>query len=65
MLEEREIAEASESNQRKEGAGILRFMRALESDDQKIALAVLEGMRLQKKINAQSQDTERLQKAAP
>lgn len=38
-----------------EGASVLQLLRHLESDDQKIALAVLEGMKLQKKIDVQRQ----------
>lgn len=38
-----------------EGASVLQLLRHLENDDQKIALAVLEGMKLQKKIDVQRQ----------
>ncbi|GEM_PF-6009123 len=38
-----------------EGASVLQFLRNLECEDQKLAIAVLEGMKLQKKIETQRQ----------
>ena len=37
-----------------EGARMLRFLRALGTEDQRIAYAVLEGMQLQKKLDTQT-----------
>ena len=39
----------------KEGAKILALLRALGSEDQRIAYAVMEGMKLQKAISQQGQ----------
>lgn len=38
-----------------EGARILNFLRALGTEEQRIAYAVLEGMRLQKNLDSQDQ----------
>lgn len=40
-----------------EGVNILRVFRALEDEEQRIAYAILEGMRLQKALDSQEQST--------
>lgn len=40
-----------------EGVNILRVFRALGDEEQRIAYAVLEGMRLQKDLDSQQQST--------
>lgn len=39
-----------------EGARMLDFLRAIGTEDQRIAYAVLEGMRLQKDLDSQKQN---------
>lgn len=46
---------AKRNELQQEGVSVLQLLRHLENDDQKIALAVLEGMKLQKKIDVQRQ----------
>ena len=43
--------EKSKADAYTEGAKMLQFLRALGNEDQRIAYAVLEGMRLQKRID--------------
>ena len=42
-------------NVRNEGCAILQFFRLLTDEEQRIAYAVLEGMRLQKALDSQNQ----------
>lgn len=44
-----------------EGARMLQFLRAIGTEEQRIAYAVLEGMRLQKKLDTQTDDKTQLQ----
>jgi len=39
-----------------EGVNILRFFRLLSDEEQRIAYAILEGMRLQKDLDSQSRE---------
>jgi len=41
-----------------EGVWVIGFLRAFGTDEQRIAYAILEGMRLQKTLDAQSQKQE-------
>lgn len=42
-------------NDGNEGSAVLQFFRLLTSEEQRIAYAVLEGMRLQKALDSQNQ----------
>ena len=44
------------ASEKKEGAAVLRLFRLLSGEDQRIAYAVLEGMQLQQKLDAQRKE---------
>ncbi len=45
-------------NIKAEGVRMLQFLRALGTEDQRIAYAILEGMQLQKQLDAQRKEAE-------
>lgn len=55
MMKEQGVFTAT-SNIKCEGSAILQFFRLLSNEEQRIAYAVLEGMRLQKDLDSQSQE---------